>query len=266
MKINQLAIVLLILSFSFIACEENPPMEDGIFSLSFSRNGDTGEAVDGFPVFENNEGRKFYFENFSFYVSEITLFKENGESMKLIRESDSSDVILYDWVDVRTDNEGDRLFQNFDVPAGTYTGISFGIGVPEVPNHSDPTNYPAEHPLSEFRGKHWTWNAGYRFIMADGFIDDSDAKDGPMDLGFKYHLGMDTLYRNLEFKGANDGFEVKSGSTYTYGFDLDPTKMFYNANESVDMVNDNITHTGDFFSVAKAVADNFVNNALSKKE
>ncbi|MEL6257008.1 MAG: hypothetical protein AAFR87_33735, partial [Bacteroidota bacterium] len=62
MKVKHLIIVFLALSLSCVACEENPPAEDGIFSLSFSRNGDTGEAVDGFPVFENNEGRKFYFE------------------------------------------------------------------------------------------------------------------------------------------------------------------------------------------------------------
>lgn len=260
-KIKLLSIILL--SSLLIACEEPIPTGEGEFSLAFSRNGDTGQSIDGFPVFENKNGRKFYFENLSFYVSDIVLHKEGGDTLQLIREADGSRTILYDWVDVRTESEGENLFQKFTVPAGNYTAVSFSIGVPEEANHSDPTNYPAEHPLSEFRGKHWTWNAGYRFIMADGWIDSTENMTGVMDSPFLYHCGTDTLLRSLSYTGYD--IKITNGQTYTFDFDFDPAKMFYKDNEEVNMIVDNITHTGDFFPVALSVTENFVNNAIQKK-
>jgi len=263
MNTRNLWRVLLIICLSLFACEEKIPTGEGQFSLSFSRNGGTGEAIDGFPVFKNVEGREYYFENFSFYVSDIRLHKANGDTLQLYRASDSSQSILFDWVDTRTESEGETLFQKFTVPAGEYSGVSFAIGVPNEANHSDPTNYPAEHPLSEFRGKHWTWNSGYRFIMTDGWIDSTETKEGIMDAPFLFHCGTDTLYRPLTYTGHS--FTIENGQTHTFGFEFDPSRMFYNENETLDMVNDNVTHTGDFFSIALRITDNFVKNALHKK-
>ncbi|MEM6801799.1 MAG: hypothetical protein AAF696_10385, partial [Bacteroidota bacterium] len=82
---------------------------------------------------------------------------------------------------------------------------------------------------------------------------------------FLYHCGTDNLFRTLEFKATADAFQVKNGETFTFGFDLDPAKMFVNDNKAVDIINDNITHTGDFFSIAEAVTENFINNALTKQ-
>lgn len=255
--------VLLLVSLSLFSCEEPLPTGEGTFILSFSRNGDTGQSIDGFPVFQNQEGRNFYFENLSFYVSDITLRKEGGDTLNLVRESDESSTILFDWVDVRTDSDGETLSQKFTVPAGNYTSVTFSIGVPNEANHSDPTNYPAEHPLSEFRGKHWTWNAGYRFIMADGFVDSTQTKDGAMDSPFLYHCGTDALYETLTYTGYD--IKIENGSIYTFDFDFDPAMMFSDGTENVDMINDNITHTGDFPTIARTVTDNFVKNALKKK-
>src|SRR6185436_20770129 len=34
------------------------------------------------------------------------------------------------------------------LPQGNYSALRFGVGVPEALNHSDPVQYPNEHPLS----------------------------------------------------------------------------------------------------------------------
>lgn len=49
------------------------------------------------------------------------------------------------------------------VPAGTYDGLSFRVGVPDVLNHADPLY--AEAPLSQ-TAMHWHWRSGYKFMRA----------------------------------------------------------------------------------------------------
>ncbi len=50
------------------------------------------------------------------------------------------------------------------VPAGTYDGISFKLGVPFALNHADASTAPSPLNLS---GLFWDWNYGYKFLRAD---------------------------------------------------------------------------------------------------
>jgi uncharacterized repeat protein (TIGR04052 family) len=50
------------------------------------------------------------------------------------------------------------------VPAGTYRGIQFTIGVPFERNHRDPLAQPSPLNISSM---FWVWNAGYKFVRID---------------------------------------------------------------------------------------------------
>jgi uncharacterized repeat protein (TIGR04052 family) len=63
------------------------------------------------------------------------------------------------------------------VPPGTYTGISFKVGVPFARNHLDATT--AQAPLN-VPAMYWAWSSGYKFIKADGTVGGA---------GFNLHLG-----------------------------------------------------------------------------
>jgi uncharacterized repeat protein (TIGR04052 family) len=49
-------------------------------------------------------------------------------------------------------------------PPGTYTALSFVLGVPLAENHANPAT--AEGPLSA-TALHWTWQGGYKFLRLD---------------------------------------------------------------------------------------------------
>lgn len=63
------------------------------------------------------------------------------------------------------------------VPAGTYTGITFKVGVPFAKNHLDVTT--AAPPLN-IPAMYWAWSSGYKFLKADGTVNAA---------GFNLHLG-----------------------------------------------------------------------------
>jgi uncharacterized repeat protein (TIGR04052 family) len=50
------------------------------------------------------------------------------------------------------------------VPAGTYTGVAFTIGIPESENHLDAATAPA--PLNA-PGMWWSWKGGYKYMRID---------------------------------------------------------------------------------------------------
>lgn len=63
------------------------------------------------------------------------------------------------------------------VPAGSYDGISFKVGVPVDMNHLDPLTFTA--PL-DAPGMLWGWRGGFKFIKADGVVGGN---------GFNLHVG-----------------------------------------------------------------------------
>ncbi len=63
------------------------------------------------------------------------------------------------------------------VPAGTYTGVAFKVGVPFAQNHLDVAT--AAPPL-DVPAMYWAWASGYKFIKMDGAVAGQ---------GFNLHLG-----------------------------------------------------------------------------
>lgn len=70
------------------------------------------------------------------------------------------------------------------VPAGTYNGVTFTMGVPQAQNHIDPAGAPG--PLNTTgvaSGMSWNWRGGYKFAKIEGAIT------GGMVPVFNLHLG-----------------------------------------------------------------------------
>lgn len=70
------------------------------------------------------------------------------------------------------------------VPVGTYTGLSFTVGVPEELDHADPLGAPP--PLVE--SMTWGWLYGYRFLIAEMASMSTPAQGDPPGVGL-LHLG-----------------------------------------------------------------------------
>jgi uncharacterized repeat protein (TIGR04052 family) len=110
--------------------------------------------------------------DFRFYVSEVSLLDEAGNTVPLTLEQDGrwqyQNVALLDFENKQdpcangTEETRDVIVGT--VPAGTYTGLRFTLGVPFDPNHQDATL--ASSPMN-LTSLFWTWQGGYKFFRVD---------------------------------------------------------------------------------------------------
>lgn len=119
-----------------------------------------------------------------FYVHAVELF-DGTVWVPVTLEQDETwqldDIALLDFEDgTGACANGNALLRNTvvgTVPAGTYDGLRFAVGVPFERNHDDVATAPA--PLS-YSAMFWNWQGGYKFIRLEG----TNAGDG-----LRLHLG-----------------------------------------------------------------------------
>lgn len=107
-----------------------------------------------------------------FYVSDVALVDAQGRETPVALEQDGRwqlrNVALLDFEDGTgpcaggTPDRRDRVIGT--VPAGTYTGMRFTLGVPFELNHDDPTTAPSPMNLTAM---FWSWQGGYKFLKLD---------------------------------------------------------------------------------------------------
>lgn len=126
------------------------------------------------------------------YVSALRLLGADGREVPVTLTPDgqwqSDQVALLDFEN-RTGNCNGNAATNTvvhgKVPAGTYRGLVFEIGVPRGINHQDPTL--ASPPLN-VTALTWPWRYGYKFTTID--LETSGGVAGPNHAtGFSIHIG-----------------------------------------------------------------------------
>jgi uncharacterized repeat protein (TIGR04052 family) len=126
------------------------------------------------------------------YVSAVRLIGGDGREVPVTLTPDdkwqSDQVTLLDFEDGTGNcngNSGTNQVVRGTVPAGTYRGLIFEIGVPRSVNHQDPTL--ASAPLN-VTAMTWPWRIGYKFTGID--LETSGGSAGPnAATGFSIHLG-----------------------------------------------------------------------------
>lgn len=144
--------------------------------------------------------------DFRFYVSGVELIDVAGKAVPLKLDQDERwqhrDVALLDFENrtgpCLTGTQETRDIVAGTVPAGTYRGLRFTLGVPFALNHADATIAPSPLNLTSL---FWNWQAGYKFLRVDLSTKGrpQDIKPGDMPrfgdraasnrLGFAIHLG-----------------------------------------------------------------------------
>lgn len=132
------------------------------------------------------------FQDIRFYVSAVKLIDTKGAEVPVTLTPDDqwqSDLVtLLDFEDATGNcngNAGTNMVVRGTVPDGTYRGLVFDIGVPQVVNHQDPTLAAA--PLN-VTAMTWPWRIGYKFTGVD--METSGGSGGPnAATGFSIHLG-----------------------------------------------------------------------------
>jgi uncharacterized repeat protein (TIGR04052 family) len=125
--------------------------------------------------------------DFRFYVSNVRLTRAAGAPVPVTLTQDGlwqvDDVALIDFEDATglctNGTPQTHAMIEGTVPAGTYTGVQFDLGLPFEKNHRDPAAQPSPLNLTRL---FWSWNAGYKFMRLD-------MRTTGMPQGWVIHLG-----------------------------------------------------------------------------
>lgn len=257
--------------FALGACDRNPPIDEvGSFRFEMIPVVGGQDFIGGFR-YVNPEGRKYEIDFLRLYISDLTLVREDGTEKLL------SEVNLYDLVEggparrVQHGNSGYAIFDEVEI--GSYKGIKFGIGLPDRLNQ-DPATYGPEHPLSIGNQMYWSWRAGYKFFSIEGVVDSTEGMAGILlDHPLVYHTGKDSvgspnpIYQEVTFLEDEHAFDIVTGQELHFEIDLDINKLFFGAQDTIDMVTENVSHSvpGEQFNLSVRLTNNLVNDALYKR-
>ena len=189
-------------------------------------------------------GAKLKLGLFQYYVSDLTLVDADGNEVslseiELIRYGSPTD----DAVESRT----------YDVPAGNYVQLRFGLGVKPELNAMDPNNFSAADPLNENE----FWNAMARYVFAKIEANADLENDGLFDTGLSYHMGSDAVYTTVEFNG---NFTIDGNSDPQFTIIADVLKAMSDANETFDITDpDRQAVHGGNQPVAQSIWDRLAN-------
>lgn len=245
-KNNLIMVSVALLTFATIltGCKkekvDETPAPNTEQKFSFHLHTKIGSNAAAYGVqYQDASGRKFNIADFRYYISNIILIKNDGSEYPL-----TGKVILA--------NPANNEYELGNIPVASYKGFKFMLGLDSTTNHSDPTIYLADNPLSiQSPGIHWSWNSGYIFMKVEGQVDTTLAATGPLDLEYFYHVGLDNLKRTIDF--STSAFTVVSGSDYEVGMEFDLLAALNN----VDMRTENETHSFNNVPLATKIADNW---------
>jgi hypothetical protein len=140
-----------------------------------------------------------------------------------------------------------------EVEPGTYTKLKFYVGIDAAANSAGvmPVDRPAGHPLGlQNPSMFWSWSTGYIFMKCEGYCDTTTT--GMMDQNFSWHLGENTLLREVEINLNNLVFTASQTTNLHIKSDLNEIL------KTIDFRTEKFSHTMDNRTLAIKIADQSV--------
>jgi len=260
---KKLLVLFLFAVLAFACCKDDDALpSEGNFELNFTTQTQNNNMI-LFQNFNLNDGTLLNINKLQFYISDIRLLKGSEE----VKIGEVDLVTFKSHSDAATAAAGE-VFIYEDIPADTYTGVKFGIGVNPDLNANDPVYYDGlgtDHILSSGIDYWSGWNS-YIFTKIEGFFDrngNGTPSGGDDDEVITYHTGIDELYRE---KTIDTTIEITEGGSFTLPLTVDIDKIF-NSVTSVDLLNESVAHSNPLLegnmAITTKIADNLV-EAISK--
>ncbi|MGB3081037.1 MAG: MbnP family protein [Saprospiraceae bacterium] len=208
MKIQALCLSVLLL-IGLNSCKKDT---GGTLTLHFKAFYD-GQSLRMFDTKPFTNPEQVQFTHLSFMVSDLQLLDQSAKV-------NLKDVELVDLsFDDANSADGGYTITIDNLPAKSYSGLSFGIGVPADMNSKKPADYPSSSPLSN-SSYYWVAWDSFIFMKTEGRID--TIGNGSFDTGFAFHTGTDNLYRIVM---ANIPILIEDGKNKNIDIDLDYKKV-----------------------------------------
>lgn len=229
----------------FISCkkEETPTInEKGSFVLEFENLVNETPLVLNTQSYKNAKGDNFNISVFKYYISNVSLTKEDGSVYK-IPES----YLLVD-----ASKPASLLNSLTDIPAGDYTQISFTIGVDKERNLAGAQTGALDPALGMF----WTWNSGYIFVKFEGSSPQSTATNNSLT----FHIGgivdpNNTIRTYAKVFTTGNPLRIRADKKPQIHFKVNAASLF-TGKQNISFANLNFTMGG---ANSVIVADNYVN-------
>ncbi|MEO0733451.1 MAG: MbnP family protein [Bacteroidota bacterium] len=186
---KNIALLSLISLLVFVACMDD---DDTITSGEVDFQLDFRAEFSGEPLaiqsaaYDYPTGADLKVQLFQYYVSDLQLLPADGGT-----PVELSDIELIRWMSATEEATTSRSFR---VPAGSYSGLRFGLGVSPDLNATDPNNFRADFVLNENE----FWNANARYVFAKIEANADLEPDGLFDTSLTYHMGADALYTTVD--------------------------------------------------------------------
>lgn len=187
----------------------------------------------------NSLGQSYTVTNFKYYISNIKLESSEGKGYSI------ADAYCL----IKQDDPNTWIAELDDVPAGSYDGISFMIGVDSLHNCSGAQS----GALDPINGMFWTWNTGYIFMKLEG---KSPASKSPGHI-FEYHIGgfqePTNFIRTASLAFVKEPMKINSGKATSIYIKTDAAKVLDGGNK-IDF--SKLSSVTDFHNSDK-IADNY---------
>ena len=195
-------------------------------------------------IYNDDFGNAIQFSRANFYIGNIK-FKNNNS----LTVDTSCRYVL-----VSGDEE---IYDYGQIIISEISSIDLTIGIDSITNHIDPANYQNDNDLSyQTPSMHWQMgvssdNWSYLFIVLEGKVDING--NGTFDIGesFIFHIGGDAFSTTKENLIC---YLTQTTSSQHYEIQLDAN--WKSLIDSVDLSNDNFTHTMDNIPLATKIIEN----------
>ncbi|GAB3691286.1 hypothetical protein GCM10027592_09180 [Spirosoma flavus] len=177
--------------------------------------------------YQNSSGESFTITKFNYFISNLRLQKSDGTTY--VVPQDSSYFLIEE------DRPASQTVTLNNLPVGSYTGISFMIGVDSLRSLADISKRTGvlDPGLANHDPMYWDWNNGYIFVKLEGI---SKAAPDAQNNQFLYHVGgfgggyngkktINNL-RTVTLPFRSDVVSVQPTTTSTVQLTTDVLKLF----------------------------------------
>lgn len=248
-----LAVAVALTSF-IISCdkaEEIDPNVKNNLSLEFDNVVGNKDLKLESEQYTNASGESFNITLFNYYISNISLKNDKGETVTIPKEES--------YFLVKESDAASKTITLKNIPSGNYTSVSFIIGIDSVKN-----TVPVEQRtgvLDLANAMYWSWNSGYIFLKMEGTSDAAPANANGMKK-YQFHIGG---YGGKDSKTINNiktvtmplatAATVRSNIAPTIHFISDAMKVM-NGGTNVRIATNAVTMFNPF---SVNIANNYVN-------
>lgn len=227
---NLSLILLAILAVVGCKDDDQPSSPSTTVNLNF-RASYNGDPLVMYEALDYPDGKQLRFQNFNFFISNVTLLGEGETADHQLAEVEFIDFETN--VDLaKAQAAQTRSYEK--VPTGTYKGIRIDFGVPASLNNSGAGQLSNDNPLRQNYSSHyWSdWNS-FIFLKSEGIYDlNGDGVFNQSDRGFEHHPGKDEVLTTVTKLKA---FTLEENEPFDLDLVADLFKIYVKNGEALDL-------------------------------